>query len=132
MFSMNTLGAMVQKAGFVILRRELLDLQSVRDWDNRAPQTKQIRIVARKSMDPVAVDWPSPLSELAALSRAQQDFDRHLSSILEKQRGQDQKHARRRQRLKQRLERMGAGTVVSRAQRVRRLLQSVRTRFGVN
>jgi len=76
MFSLNTLSAMVQKAGFTIVKKELTDLQQARDWDDRAPQTKQIRITARKSMDPVAVDWPDPLAELAALLQAQLEFDR--------------------------------------------------------
>ena len=76
MFSLNTLRAMVQKAGFIIIKKEITDLQHVRDWDNRAPQTKQIRITARKSTEPVSVDWPNPLAELAALLQAQLEFDR--------------------------------------------------------
>ena len=71
MFSLNTLSAMVQKAGFQIVDRNIAELQSLRDWDNRPPQFKQIRIIARKSLEPVTVDWPEPLQELAALLRSE-------------------------------------------------------------
>jgi SAM-dependent methyltransferase len=84
MFSQATLGAMVQKAGFTIVRSEVKDLQSARDWDDRAPQEKQIRIIARKSEDPVAIDWPKPLEELASLMRAQLEFDRHTVDQFQK------------------------------------------------
>jgi SAM-dependent methyltransferase len=76
MFSLNTLTAMVQKAGFTVIKKEIRDLQQVRDWDDRAPQPKQIRIMARKSIDPVAVEWPDPLAELADLLQAQLEFER--------------------------------------------------------
>lgn len=79
MFSQNTLGAMIQKAGFAIVKSEVKDLQSARDWDDREPQVKQIRIVARKSAEPVAIDWPDALAELSALTRAQFEFDRDTS-----------------------------------------------------
>jgi SAM-dependent methyltransferase len=76
MFSLNTLAAMVQKAGFTVIKKEIRDLQQARDWDHRAPQPKQIRIMARKTIDPVAVDWPDPLAELADLLQAQLEFER--------------------------------------------------------
>jgi SAM-dependent methyltransferase len=83
MFSLNTLVAMVQKAGFEIVRSEVQDLQRARDWDTREPQVKQIRIIARKSLNPVPVQWPDPLAELAALLRAQLEFDRDQAIALE-------------------------------------------------
>jgi ubiquinone/menaquinone biosynthesis C-methylase UbiE len=76
MFSLNTLTAMVQKAGFAVVKKEIRDLQHVRDWDDRPPQPKQIRIMARKTTEPVKVDWPDPLAELADLMLAQSEFDR--------------------------------------------------------
>jgi SAM-dependent methyltransferase len=82
MFTQRTLGAMVQKAGFTIVKSEVKDLQSVRDWDNRPPQVKQIRVVARKSTQPVEVDWPDPLAELASLTMAQFEYDRAAEAEL--------------------------------------------------
>jgi SAM-dependent methyltransferase len=81
MFSLNTLKTMVQKAGFTIIKQEITDLQQVRDWDNRPPQSKQIRITARKSTDSVVVDWPDPLAELSALLQAQLEFDRTQAEL---------------------------------------------------
>ena len=80
MFSLNTLTAMVQKAGFEIVERDIAELQSVRDWDDRPPEYKQIRIIARKSGDPVAVDWPDPLRELAALVGSELAYDERLEA----------------------------------------------------
>jgi SAM-dependent methyltransferase len=75
MFSLNTLCAMVQKAGFEIIERELVDLQRARDWDERAPEVKQIHIIARKG-EPPSVTYPDPLEELGALVRSQLAFER--------------------------------------------------------
>jgi SAM-dependent methyltransferase len=84
MFTMNTLRAMVQKAGFTVIKTDMQDLQQVRDWDNRPPQVKQIRITARKSVEPVSIDWPDPLAELAALLQAQLEFDRDQLSAVDR------------------------------------------------
>jgi SAM-dependent methyltransferase len=84
MFSLNTLSAMVQKAGFVIVKREHQDLQHVRDWDNRPAQTKQIRIVARKTTESPSIDWPDPVVELANLLQSQLQFDREQDDRIEK------------------------------------------------
>lgn len=78
MFSQRSLNAMVQKAGFRILESGVQDLQSARDWDNREPEVKQIRIVAQKATSAAKVDWPDPMAELAALMTAQLAFDRGL------------------------------------------------------
>ena len=86
MFSLNTLSAMVQKAGFIIEKKEVTNLQRLRDWDDRPPQDKQIRIVARKSMEPIDVEWPDPMTELADLMLAQLTFDREQNDLLERDR----------------------------------------------
>jgi SAM-dependent methyltransferase len=125
MFSMNTLSAMVQKAGFVIVKKELLDLQSVREWDDRDPQTKQIRIIARKSLEPVPVDWPDPLTELARLARAQQEFDRAQAVALQK----IQNKLKRTRSQEQNPDPPGAGRAMPGAKQVQRLLSSFGSRL---
>jgi SAM-dependent methyltransferase len=71
MFSKNTLAAMIERAGFEIAACEIVDTRHVFYGDAREPQAKQIRIVARKSLQPVAVTWPDPLQELASLFMAE-------------------------------------------------------------
>jgi ubiquinone/menaquinone biosynthesis C-methylase UbiE len=78
MFSSNTLGAMVQKAGFEIVRNDVVDTRHVFWGGEREPQPKQIRIAARKSLQPVEVAWPDPLSELATLLRHELSRGREL------------------------------------------------------
>ena len=55
MFSSNTLAAMVEKAGFEVVDKDLVDTRHVFYGEEREPQTKQVRIVARKSLQPVAI-----------------------------------------------------------------------------
>jgi SAM-dependent methyltransferase len=124
MFSINTLSAMVQKAGFVIVKKELCDLQSVRDWDDRPPQVKQIRIIARKTTDPIEIAWPAPLAELAALSRAQLAFDRGQAAAVDRMRARERKRGW--ERLGESLQRKGEGIAAKWAQRLRRWLSSPR------
>jgi SAM-dependent methyltransferase len=71
MFSLNTLRAMVQKAGFAIVRGEVVDLrQPSGRWYAGDYERKHIRIVARKSAAAAAIDWPNFAAERAALTRA--------------------------------------------------------------
>ena len=95
MFSLNTLTAMVQKAGFEVLERDIAELQSVRDWDNRPPEYKQIRIIARKSSAPVTVDWPEPLRELADLVGSELAYDERLQAKVTALRSRNAKLKRR-------------------------------------
>lgn len=67
MFTVNSLAAMLQKAGFDIVKREIIDTRSVLPGAERSPEYKQIRIVGRKSLAPVAVALPDPLAELSEL-----------------------------------------------------------------
>lgn len=110
MFSLSTLSAMVQRAGFIIVERKVVDLQSVRDWDTRAPQQKQIRIVARKTIEPPVIDWPDPLTELAGLLGAQLEFDRKLSAreqlVAERKRKRKQRERTKKPRLVERIKRL--------------------------
>jgi SAM-dependent methyltransferase len=78
MFSSNTMAAMVQKAGFEIVRNDVVDVRHVLWGSEREPQPKQMRIVARKSLQQVDVAWPDPLSELATLLRHELSRGREL------------------------------------------------------
>jgi hypothetical protein len=78
MFTLNTLAAMVQKAGCEILKREIVDIQQLRFGDQCDPKYKQIRIVGRKCLHAVNVAWPDPLQELASLLQAQLAREQHL------------------------------------------------------
>ena len=71
MFSLQTLSAMVQKAGFEIEKRDIIDTRHVFWGDRKAAEVKQIRLVARKSLDEVKVDWPDPVQQLAELLASQ-------------------------------------------------------------
>jgi SAM-dependent methyltransferase/RNase P subunit RPR2 len=77
MFSIDTLAAMVQKAGFEIVKREIVDIRHVFGRD-REPEYKQIRIVGRKSVQPVEVALADPLQQMAALAQAQLVRERTL------------------------------------------------------
>jgi 2-polyprenyl-3-methyl-5-hydroxy-6-metoxy-1,4-benzoquinol methylase/RNase P subunit RPR2 len=78
-FSRNTLAAMMQKAGFEIVKCDIVDTTHVW-WGQREPEYKQIRIVGRKSLQPVEVTWPDPLQELATLTLAQFERERDMRS----------------------------------------------------
>ena len=71
MFSAATLKAMMQKAGYEFVRCDIVDTRHVWWGDRRELQFKQIRMVGRKSLQPVAIEWPDPLGELAELVKAQ-------------------------------------------------------------
>ena len=87
MFSADTLSAAVETAGFEIVKREIVDTRRVLRRDAIDPQYKQIRIIARKSVHAVPVNWPDPLRELAALVQAQLVRERDLlTSLCEKAR----------------------------------------------
>jgi hypothetical protein len=105
MFSLNTLTALIQRAGFSVVRSEVVDLQQARPWDDRPPEVKQIRIIARKS-DNVTVTWPNPVEELGALLRAQLEFDRSETIPKRKKRALES----------------SVGPIVSYAQKAERLL----------
>jgi SAM-dependent methyltransferase len=77
MFSGGTLSAMMQKAGFEVVHSDTVDTRQVFDRQ-REPEYKQIRIVGRKSLQPVSVAWPDPLQEMADLLRAQLDREARL------------------------------------------------------
>jgi SAM-dependent methyltransferase/RNase P subunit RPR2 len=78
MFSSNTLTAMMQKAGFEVVKCDIVDTRHIWWGDQREPEYKQIRIVGRKSLEAVPVMWPDPLQEMANLLRAQLDRDATL------------------------------------------------------
>jgi SAM-dependent methyltransferase len=86
MFSLATLKAMVQRAGFEIVRAEITDFQHDADWEDAPAKRKQIHIIGRKSTEPVTVEWPDPAAELAALLRRQLDYNygRHTKAAAER------------------------------------------------
>ena len=75
MFSANSLAALLQKAGFEIVKREIVDSKNFFPGVQRQPEYKQIRIVGRKSLEPVAVALPDPVAELAELFQATQAWN---------------------------------------------------------
>jgi hypothetical protein len=101
MFSVNTLSALVEKAGFEIVKRDVVDTRHVLRRDIIEPQFKQIRIVARKSLQPVAVTWPDPLREMATLVEAQLARERDLRTHRTKKNGKLDGRERRQRKAKQ-------------------------------
>ena len=70
MFSLNTLKAMVQVAGFEVVKSERFDLRAIGNiYTQTAYPRQQIRILARKCNHTPEVDWSNPFSELANLYR---------------------------------------------------------------
>ena len=100
MFSLKTLTAMVQKAGFTIERSWVTDLTQVMPWQPEAFKSMHARIIARKSTSPVEIDWPTPAEELNAVLRGQLEYNRELEAELEERnRNQDRKFDARLQAL---------------------------------
>lgn len=82
MFSVNTLSALVEKAGFVVERKDIVDTRHVLHGDADGSELKQIRIVARKVAPPVGVNWPDPMQELASLLQGELQRERLLQRSL--------------------------------------------------
>jgi SAM-dependent methyltransferase len=95
MFSQKTLAAMMQKAGFDVVKSDIVDTRHVWWGDKREPHYKQIRIVGRKSSEPVEVSWPDPVDELAGLVRAQLERERESRSAPTKPKAKPKRHAER-------------------------------------
>ncbi|WJW75952.1 class I SAM-dependent methyltransferase [Thiohalobacter sp. IOR34] len=77
MFSIATLSAFVEKAGFKIIRAEHADVN--RAQSNREDyEPWQIRILARKVDGDVKVTYPDPFDELARLMRSCQQYGVNL------------------------------------------------------
>lgn len=83
MFTINTLSAMIEKAGFRVDHRELVDVKHVFHPDRPTPEPKQIRIVARKTLEPVAPQFADPLAEMADLLTNELIRERTLALRLE-------------------------------------------------
>ncbi len=82
MFSVNTLSALVEKAGFVVERKDIVDTRHVLHGDAEAQELKQIRIVARKSEQQVEIHWPDPMQELATLLQGELYHERVTQGAL--------------------------------------------------
>jgi 2-polyprenyl-3-methyl-5-hydroxy-6-metoxy-1,4-benzoquinol methylase/RNase P subunit RPR2 len=67
MFTINSLAALLQQAGFEIVHREIVSTRHLLGRSQAPPEYKQMRLVGRKSLAPVAVSLPNPLDELSSL-----------------------------------------------------------------
>lgn len=76
MFSVSTLSALLQKAGFEILKAEHVDVGKI--YNDQGKIRLQIRITAKKVSDPVNVKLPDPTSEIALLRLRDLEYRKSL------------------------------------------------------
>lgn len=76
MFSVETLCAMVEKAGFEIIMTSIIDSRHVIKTKNSIPRFRQIRLAAKKSVGPHRVRETDAIDELAALALNLDHFGR--------------------------------------------------------